>query len=98
MSLHRKDFSLCQRTVWERKNAKTGAEFELLSKFWKAGELELVVYHGKCFPAKKFLHMLEHCRFVGYEKDSAYFKDALSLLVEVCSKQFLRLDSDIDTS
>lgn len=48
--------------------------------------------------AKACLHLLDHCPFIGSEKDSPCFQDELRSLLQVSTKQVFSPDFDVDGS
>lgn len=67
---------------------------DLMSEYYKARELLLYTCAGTLATAKVYMQLPVHRRFVGCERDSAYFQDATSLLVEVHARQVMSPDAN----
>lgn len=56
---------------------------DLVSKFSYAGELELNICAVTFAAAKVCLQLPHHCRFIGFQTDSACFQTSHSLLMQL---------------
>lgn len=68
---------------------------EQVYKFLEVGVLVLITCACSLVTAKYCLQLLEHCRFLGLERNLACFQDALLSLVEIYSKLVFGPESQI---